>query len=217
MDQTCHFTLTPQDATEFLRHFQQAIKTFPVLPGQPSGRKRSTNLIGWTIILALALLIFVLLHKHHTPPAVHSVPAESPAFFESPSLYIAIFVVSFLVIFIRIRYFQNGKKLFQKFPDLGQPQVLRATDDFIAITSPTAENRYTWPHFAHFFETPRLFILFNSSKAAHLLPKRAFPDDDALNQFRALAQSRITKAPAAFPVLLNASPSSQPHGSDERS
>lgn len=57
-----------------------------------------------------------------------------------------------------------------------------------------AEESYTWKAFERLAETERSLFLMIDDRSGLIVPKRAFPDEAAMNEFRAFAESRIGAA-----------------------
>ena len=114
-------------------------------------------------------------------------------------------IIGVLVWFYFLRALSKQKRaraIWEKFTDFHQPRTIQVSDEGLIIRMPTVENRISWPHFVHLYETPNLFLLYNSSHAAHLIPKRDFPDPAAAERFRLLCQTHISQMPTAFPVVM---------------
>jgi hypothetical protein len=73
-------------------------------------------------------------------------------------------------------------------------------DEGISVQATTSSTFMMWTHFIFFAETESLFVLMISRRIGYLLPKRAFPSADPINEFRAFAQAHVGNAPTGFPV-----------------
>ena len=92
------------------------------------------------------------------------------------------------------------RRTFKANPLLSQPRTMELSDEGLTLRTETFSSVRVWSHFLFFYETPIAFLLFDSSRSAEILPKRAFATPDQLNEFRAFAQSHIGNSPIGFPV-----------------
>jgi hypothetical protein len=208
MNLTFTSQLTPADIEEWLAHNGKAVASCPAL--KPRGRPTSRfnrSLFGWLLILILAVTLFTVFH-HDAAPAAAPVPPPEEG--RKDLWAIVSYILPYVIVGVLVWVFflravskkGRAKAIWEKFHDFHQPRTIQASDDGLIITMPTVENRISWPHFVHFYETPGLFLLYNSSQAAHLFPKRDFPDAAAAESFRQLCETHISRMPTAFPVVL---------------
>ncbi len=216
MNLTFTSPLTPADIEEWLAHNGRAIASCPALKPRAQGACRfNRSLFGWVLILSFAVVIFSVYHGHAAPAAAPAPPPEEGRATLDTVLWnvLPYLIVGGLVWFFYVPALSKksrAKAIWEKFHDFHQPRTIQASDDGLFITMPTVENRISWPHFVHFYETPNLFLLYNSSQAAHLFPKRDFPDAASAEGFRQLCQTHISSMPTAFPVVLaDSAPSPQ--------
>jgi len=202
------YSLSPDDYHAFLRAYSKVSKQMPAA-NQPYRFSRS--MLGWVLILAISVMIFVVFHKEGPVRAPAVAPAAPPAaggpassVWKNVLPYIIVFVVIWFF-FVRLRLGKGGvRQFFKQNPTLADPRRVVIADDGISIQTQTNTNTMAWTHFTFFAETKEFFLLFETNRSAHLLPKRSFPSPDAIASFRAFAQASVGNQPIGFPVQLAA-------------
>ena len=211
MNLTFASQLTPADIEEWLAHNGKAVASCPALkPEAKSASRLNRSFLGWILILSIAVLLFTVFH-HNVPPA--GAPAPPPAEGRADTRAILWGILPYVIIGVLVWFYflralskrKRAKAIWEKYHDFQQSRTIQVSDDGLFITMPTVENRITWPHFVHFYETANLLLLYNSSQAAYLFPKRDFPDAASVEGFRQLCQTHISSMPTAFPVVLTGS------------
>ena len=86
-------------------------------------------------------------------------------------------------------------------PTVHTPRTLTPYAEGIAIADPFSQTHARWQAFVAFDETKDLFLLYVGRFMPYIIPKRAFPTQAEVDQFRALCQHSISPRPAAFPIL----------------
>ena len=72
-----------------------------------------------------------------------------------------------------------------------EPMTLEALEDGIVIESTLFKSHLKWGMYIKWLETKNLFILYQSAQSFNVVPKRAFIQDEDINEFRALLQENI--------------------------
>jgi YcxB-like protein len=164
-----------------------------------SGLRRRI-LVFWGSLLCL--IWFLWMQRAPTTPVVSgggtgAVIAPSPALnILQLLLWAAICFVICSAIFRALRYGGIRKDHWA----LGKICALEADPDRVTVSDAAQRTEYRWTAFHKFVETKNLFLLFTDSKMAVILPKRIF-DAASLDEFRRLAQERMTPLATGFPVI----------------
>jgi hypothetical protein len=197
MNVTAEYQVTLDEFTEVVRRLQGDIKK------QQFGGRR---FIGWIVFIGLAIVLFVFLRSRqqsrfpYTPP-----PAAAPASDKVFELFLTllpwILIGAFLWFFLFLRLRRRYQKAFDKTPGFHRVRTIHITDDGLTMTEPTLEWRATWAHYVRFAETKNLFLLYVGDVAAEFIPKRIFPDESAVTEFRSILEQNISPPSGAFPVL----------------
>jgi hypothetical protein len=64
-------------------------------------------------------------------------------------------------------------------------------EDGLQINTALSESKMKWLIYTHWRETPNLFMVYQSSNCFNLFPKRAFSDDEQINEFRELLRVKL--------------------------
>jgi YcxB-like protein len=181
------FALTEDDYVEFQRAFTKHRRS--LMPRKGPGRA-VTTLIGWLIIIVIALFVYALLSF---------IATRGAWWLPLASLYVAAAAAWGLILFSR-RSSWLYRRLAANSTKLGTLKTAEITDAGITIRLAHACSVMQWPHFIRCIETTNTFLLFEMPRLAHILPKRAFPSLEAMQEFRAFAQAHIGNQPIGFPV-----------------
>ena len=85
-------------------------------------------------------------------------------------------LICLFIWFVVFRATRGGlKALWDAQPALHRPHVVEVYDDRIVFSDAVDRLEHKWEAFTHVRESPGLFLLFTSTYAMHILPKRAFP------------------------------------------
>lgn len=68
------------------------------------------------------------------------------------------------------------------------------SEEGIKLKGEGFEANLEWKIYTHFIETKRLFILYQSKLCFNMFPKRAFSNEQQVEEFRELLQRKITKS-----------------------
>lgn len=89
---------------------------------------------------------------------------------------------------------------------LHRPMTVDYSDESIVFAEPLSVHEYRWEFFQGAVESTNLFILYVSALAFHPIPKRAFPDEAQLAEFRDLMRRRVGSGSTGFPVIVGPAP-----------
>ena len=68
-------------------------------------------------------------------------------------------------------------------------------EDGVTTTNPNVTGLTPWSDYREWLEGRNLFLLYVSDRLFHLVPKRAFPSEDAIANFREQLRARIASRP----------------------
>lgn len=85
----------------------------------------------------------------------------------------------------------KAKRVFRQQRSLQLPFELSWTDEGLFSRNEQGSYNTLWSDFVRWKENDRLFLLYVSDVMFHILPKRVFPNAEALSSFRELLRSRI--------------------------
>ena len=69
--------------------------------------------------------------------------------------------------------------------------TVRIDAHHLSIDTSRSLRTWAWREFSNFFETPGFFHLYFDSRSFFLIPKDAFPNDEAVHEARQLMRSNI--------------------------
>jgi hypothetical protein len=85
-------------------------------------------------------------------------------------------------------------------PFLARPQTATATQDAFQLQTEYSHSHISWRGYTRWAETKNLFLLYLSEPTFHIVPKRAFANEEQLNDFRALLSNISRQAPSVPPI-----------------
>lgn len=74
---------------------------------------------------------------------------------------------------------------------LREVMEIEATPEYFWIKGATFETKLQWEVFTQFIETSNLFVIYEGKVLIRMIPKRAFADNEQVQQFRMILQSKI--------------------------
>ncbi|MGD0866682.1 MAG: YcxB family protein [Rhizomicrobium sp.] len=102
----------------------------------------------------------------------------------------ACLVVYLLSRFVLLR--RRTRRIFRQQKGLQRPFEMDWSGDSLKLTTETGNNSLPWSHLLKWREGKRLFLLYLSDVMFYIVPKRAFPDEAAIDEFREVLRSKIT-------------------------
>jgi hypothetical protein len=112
-------------------------------------------------------------------------------FGHSWSVVIAVFAVfTILQVFLP---FIIHRKVYYRNPRLFGMRTVTFSDDGLESENQLAHVEIKWSSFEKFKETKNLFITFQTKDVVGIVPKRAFPNQEAVAQFRNLLASKVRR------------------------
>jgi YcxB-like protein len=197
------FSLTPDDYYEYMRAFLTHRRS--LVPRAQRGWRSPFALMRAAGLLAIvAMWLIIFLTPDSAAPAPPGAPPPPPATLDQwlrsvcPMLGILFLFIGFVLWFMRSRFLY--RRLAPLAMRLGEPRVVEIDDEQIIIREPGCVTQVLWKYFIRFAQTPNAFVLFTAPRLGHILPQRAFPSPEALQEFRAFAQAHIGNQPIGFPV-----------------
>jgi hypothetical protein len=201
------FGYTVDDIVSYRNSFAGIAKA---LSPEPQRRARLARiLLGWGLILAAAILLFVVFHDEKPAPAPG--PASQPAGhpWYMPLLpYGIIFLLIWFVLLPWLRKKSIVKDLFKSDPTMSQPRRVVISEEGVLVEFPTNTTVTKWTHFIHFAETPELMLLVINRQMAFVLPKRVFASEDQINELRSFAQAHAATM-KGYPIEVNSTATTQ--------
>jgi hypothetical protein len=78
---------------------------------------------------------------------------------------------------------------------MGLPYTLRWTDESVTLTTDESVSAMLWKQFFRAVELDQQFVLFFSAVMFLMIPKRSFPDETVMDNFRTQVASSVAKEP----------------------
>ncbi len=192
------FSLTPEDYMEFQRATVKRVKRM-------ARRSMSRSMVGWVVIMAVAVFFFVVFHKDRAPATPAPAPAPSQNLLGAIVLnflpYFAVFVFIWIFFLSQLRPAKRIRQQFKDSPELGEARRAVASAENFTMYRSTSTTIMAWSHFPFFTETANLFLLYENQAQAYIVPKRAFTSPVDAGEFRAFVQAHVGNQPGGFPVL----------------
>jgi hypothetical protein len=85
-------------------------------------------------------------------------------------------------------------RIYYRNPSLFEERTLTVTDDGIRSEKKSGNIEAKWTGFERYKETENLFLMYQSKDVIGIVPKRAFPNPEAVTQFRNLLAAKIFQA-----------------------
>jgi YcxB-like protein len=98
--------------------------------------------------------------------------------------------------------FSVNRRLWDLAVNLHRPYTMEFSESGCVIAQTFVRADYSWEYFLGSVETPSLFLLFASPVQFHIIPKRAFTDEDEANELRRLLRAKVSAPTSAFPVII---------------
>jgi hypothetical protein len=191
------YTLKAEDIAEFTMAYLKIARK--IIPRSRYWAAQAIPLIA-AIFVAIGIAVTLQIAQDPSPAARDLVPNTILALL--PWVLIVLCVITFL--FRRrlrgVIFRQSAQRKMAASSDLAQLQQVKLSETGLIAQSPTAHSSCTWAHFLLFAETEHLFVLFTSLRLPLILPKRAFPSAEAMQEFRGFAQAHVGNQPIGFPV-----------------
>jgi hypothetical protein len=86
------------------------------------------------------------------------------------------------------------RRVYYRNPRLFGMKTVTFDDDGLKSDSELRRVEIKWSSFEKFVETKNLFLTFQTRDAVGIIPKRAFPNPEAIAQFRDFLASKIRRA-----------------------
>jgi len=85
------------------------------------------------------------------------------------------------------------RKIYSRNPRLYGKRTVIFDDEGLTSDSDIAHVEIKWSSFEKFKETKNLFLIYQTKDVAGITPKRAFPNPEAVEQFRNLLASKVRR------------------------
>ena len=85
------------------------------------------------------------------------------------------------------------RRLYSRNPRLYGKRTVIFDDEGLTSDSDIAHVEIKWSSFERFEETKNLFLIYQTKDVAGITPKRAFPNPEAVEQFRNLLASKVPR------------------------
>lgn len=86
-------------------------------------------------------------------------------------------------------------RLWKSQPSIREPMTLEISEEGLTGSSPIFQSTVKWQIYTHFIETTNLFVVYQSKRLFNMFPKRAFSNEQELDEFRYLLERKIVKSP----------------------
>ncbi len=176
------------------------------------GKRMARGLFGWVLFIALAVMLFVVLHgpKKQTgsppPPEPPRSAWERGAIYGGWVLVVVGLVGTILPISI-------ARRLAEKWHN--ESTKVKMTQKGIHFQQADRSDQVDWSFIENALESPQSIVLYSRLREGWVIPKRAFDSEIALERFRQMIRNMIQRARSqAFDSATNgtATPSSLPAG-----
>ena len=196
---TGQFQFTYDDYCEAIQAISKSAQKSGV-----GGLNFGRGMFGWVLFSGLAITVFILLRQQQSAPSAPAPPTPSPT--KSDPLQVVLPILPWVLIFGFVWFFMfrrlraAAQKQWDNLPQMHRPRTIEVDDEGVTMAEATSTTRMTWGHFQKFEETPTLFLLYIADRMSDFIPKRAFPDQAAIDAVRELCQQNISPPTSAFPV-----------------
>jgi hypothetical protein len=168
----------------------------------------SMEMVGWILILVVAIVIFVIFHKDKSAPAAPPAVAPGPA----PNLFLTIFlnILPYSLIFFFIWFFflrQIRKNLitakqYDNDPFHLQERTVELLETGIRVSLPHERHDFDWMAYQRIVVGETLLLLYTGTQMYQIVPRRAFVSNEQLEEFVRAVQTHVPDRRAgAFPVI----------------
>jgi len=90
---------------------------------------------------------------------------------------------------------RQTRRIFAEQKNMQRPYTLSWDDNYLSVEGENFSDRESWSDFARWRENDQLFAIYHSDVLFRIVPKRAFPEQSAVVNFRELLRAKI--APVA--------------------
>ena len=173
--------------------------------GPPPSRGRPAALLPWLLAGVLASFFLVLIANRgdrHGSSRPHPATVVSPTWRDFLPLVPLAFLVVLAVYVMARRRRQAAARYWAAQAHLRRPQTLEVEPELLRWSDGFSRHEHIWDAFPFTRETPSLFLVYTSSVAFYIIPKRAFAREADIAEFRALLQRRVEQRQPAFPVVI---------------
>ncbi|NEP16837.1 MAG: YcxB family protein [Leptolyngbya sp. SIO4C1] len=87
-----------------------------------------------------------------------------------------------------------GKLAWQQSKHKNQVLSLEVKEDGLTVGTELAQSRLQWKALISYRESAHLFLAYYTARTFYTIPKRAFPSEAAIQQFRQLLKKQIDQA-----------------------
>jgi hypothetical protein len=112
-------------------------------------------------------------------------------------LYWSVGLISFFATFLVLELLlpcRIHRRVYYRNPRLFGMRTVTFDDDGLKSDSDVAHVEMKWTSFEKFKETNNLFLMYQTRDVVGIVPKRAFPSQEAVTQFRQLLASKVRRA-----------------------
>ena len=187
---------------------------------QKSTRQLLTPKMGaggfiWMLAFLVAFVVMMMFAVPYGRGAAPATGDPAPATAANRAMsYVApalpwVMILSFAFFFFRRVMKHQRRVLWEADPAIHRPRTITPYAEGLGVSDPFSQTHIQWQGFVGFEETRNLFLLYIGRFTAYFIPKRAFPGQAEVEQFRALCQHSVSCAQMGFPVL-PAAPAARP-------
>lgn len=149
----------------------------------------------WVVYIAILVLggfgtlVVSAMLGPKTPPATQPTAGDG----DSPWLFFVPWLGYLAVIFLFLRFYNKwiARRNLDRPGPLRRPHTFEFRPDGVLVREPFSSHHYLWQAFPRYLETPRLYLLFVSEYATHIVPKRCFANPMEVDRFREVLRMMI--------------------------
>jgi hypothetical protein len=162
-----------------------------------SQRRAWYRWLGWTLLFTFAALLGLVLI---TVTIANRATGQSvwPELKRNAIVLAAAVWLLYSALSARSRHIRRG---WRAQPALQLGQRLEISDTSLVTDDSQTRVEFKWNAFVRFVESRNVFVLMPTEMSLVIIPKRAFPNAEAVQDFRRLLETRVLRPAPGFPVV----------------
>ena len=132
-------------------------------------------ILGFLLIFTLAASFYVAVTRHDYSPSLLFMPA----------------CLGYLLFYFFVLLPRRTKKIYRQQKLLQQPLLIRISDEQFYSKNEYGESSLPWNTFLKWKEGKDLFLVYQTDRLFHMLPKRFFPSAEATDELREILRKHL--------------------------